>query len=82
MSPLSKWQIPFIATFKTVTLYRTDIKSTDYEKLFAIKINSMLNFKENLCNILTKASWHFESSLPQTYLKKQRLMNSLFHATI
>ena len=44
-----------------------EIQSSDSEKLLGVKIESILNFKEHLSNILTKAS-HKISALPRVTL--------------
>ena len=41
---------------KTVSVCDVEIRSSDCEKLLAVKIDSIPNFEEQFCNILTKAS--------------------------
>ena len=37
--------------YKAINVCGVEIKSSDYEKLIIVKIDSMLNFKEHLSNM-------------------------------
>ena len=63
-----------------------EIQSSDSEKLLGVKIESILNFKEHLSNILTKAS-HKISALSRVTLymgvsKKRNTDEFIFYITI
>ena len=78
---ISKYQLLVNKKDEVTTRIRdTEIKSSEYEKLLGIKVDTKLNFNEPLNNIISKASRKVDVlsrvMLYMSLSKKKKLVNS------